>query len=297
MRPISRISRRLLRVNRRRKNRARPEMNDFGNQFGINTYSYTQTMTAADCLRHLADKGARAFELMFFPGHLWITDSPETLAEIRNVVSASELRLMSVNSPNIDLNVAAATEEMRDLSLQKNKGFLRVAGELGAEGLILGPGKANPLFPLPTATLEGYFFRALDQLVPEAEKYGVRLFVENMPFAFLPAAGEVMDVLSRYGNGSIEVCYDVANGHFTGEDPNDGLRTVSSRLGVVHVSDTGRSVYRHDAVGKGEIDFSRIPAAIAETGYDKPVLLEIISDRPDSDIATSIAALRQAGFE
>ena len=271
-------------------------MNEFGDRFGINTYSYTQSMSAADCLRHLAERGTRAIELMFYPGHLWITDSAKSLAEIRLVMAANELRLTTVNTPNIDLNIAAATEEMRTLSLHKNKSFIRVAAELGAEGLIIGPGKANPLFPLPAETLEAHFFRALDELCPIADQHGVKLIVENMPFAFLPAAGQVMDVLDRYGNEAIEVCYDVANGHFIGEDPQEGLRTVSARLGIVHVSDTGRSVYRHDAVGKGDVDFSQIPAAVAGTGYDKPVLLEIISDNADSDIAASIAALRQAGF-
>jgi sugar phosphate isomerase/epimerase len=117
-----------------------------------------------------------------------------------------------------------------------------------------------------------------------------------MPFAFLPAAGQVMDALDRYGNDEIEVCYDVANGHFIGEDPRDGLLTVSPRLGIVHVSDTGQSVYRHDAVGKGNVDFSRIPDAVAETKHKDPVVLEIISDEADGDIAASITALRRSGF-
>lgn len=271
-------------------------MNEFGDRFGINTYSYTQSMSGADCLRHLAERGARAIELMFFPGHLWITDSTETLADLRHVLAQNGLRLMSVNTPNIDLNIAAAAEEMRTLSLHKNKRFVQIASELGAEGLIIGPGKANPLHPLPNPVLEGHFFRALDELVPIAEKSGVKLFLENMPFAFLPAASQIMDALDRYGNDEIEVCYDVANGHFIGEDPRDGLLAVAPRLGVVHVSDTGRAVYRHDAVGKGSIDFSPIPAAVAETGYNEPVVLEIISDEADDNIAASIAALRRSGF-
>ena len=129
-------------------------MHKIGDHFGINTYSYTQTMTAADCLRHLADMGARAFELMFYPGHLWITDTPETLTEIRNVISTNSLELMSLNAPNIDLNIAAATQEMLALSLQTNRRFLRIASELGAGGIILGPGKANPLLPLPQRIID-----------------------------------------------------------------------------------------------------------------------------------------------
>jgi sugar phosphate isomerase/epimerase len=250
-------------------------------------------MSAADCLRHLADNGADSFELMFYPGHVWISDEPAKLKEIRDVIAANKLNLISMNSPNIDLNIAAATEEMRALSLDLNKAYLRVAAELGATALILGPGKANPLFPLPSEVLEGHFFSALDVLVPLAESLDVEIFVENMPFAFLPAANELMDSLNRYGNDGIKVCYDVANAHFIRENLATGLQTVTPRLALIHVSDTTQTVYRHDTVGQGDIDFAGLPAAIAATGYQKPVMLEIISTSADQDLADSVAALRQ----
>ncbi|MCC0028996.1 MAG: hypothetical protein H6891_01405 [Brucellaceae bacterium] len=40
----------------------------FGDHYGINTYAYSQSHSAADCLRHLADLGARAVEMMVYPG-------------------------------------------------------------------------------------------------------------------------------------------------------------------------------------------------------------------------------------
>lgn len=271
-------------------------MGDFGDRFGINTYSYTQSMSAADCLRHLADKGTRAVELMFFPGHVWLTDDAARRKELRDVIADTGIALLSMNSPNIDLNIAAATREMRDLSLEINTGYLRIAAELGARGLVIGPGKANPLFPLPKEMMTGYFFEALDVLVPIAEDAGVALYLENMSFAFLPAADELMAALDRYGSDAIKICYDVANAHFIGEDPVAGLTTVSSRLALVHLSDTTRKIYRHDPVGAGDIDFSGLPEALTEVGYSEPTVLEIISHDGDGDIGASIAALSQYEF-
>lgn len=271
-------------------------MSQFGDTFGINTYSYTQDMTAANCLRHLADQGVRAVELMFYPGHLWVTDPSSTLQDIRTVIEGNGITLMSVNGPNIDLNIAAATEEMRKLSLDLNISYLRIAGELGAKGLVLGPGKANPLFPLPDDVLEGHFHRALDLLVPVAESSGVEIFVENMPFAFLPNAEGLMASLAHYGNEDLRVCYDVANGYFIGEDPRAGLETVASRLAIVHISDTTQKVYKHDAVGLGDMDFSTLPQDLQDVGYTEPALLEIISRNADEDIGNSIKELRAVGF-
>ncbi|UCH50007.1 MAG: sugar phosphate isomerase/epimerase [Betaproteobacteria bacterium] len=266
-------------------------MSHWGNQFGINTYSYTQSMSAADCVRALAERGVRAVELMFFPGHLWITDSEETLRELRRVIEQCDVTLVSVNGPNVDLNIAAATSEMRDYSIKLNVEYLRVAAELNAKGLILGPGKPNPLFSLPQDVMEGHFFRALDTLLPTAERGEVELWAENMPFAFLPDAEGLMASLDRYGADSIGVCYDVANAHFIDEDPVAGFDRVRPRLKLVHLSDTGQKVYRHDAVGLGDVDFAAVTAKIKTLDLERPPMLEIISRNADRDIAESISTL------
>lgn len=266
-------------------------MTHWGNQFGINTYSYTQSMPAADCVRMLAERGVKSVELMFFPGHVWVTDSSGTIRDLRRVIEQSGISLVSVNGPNVDLNIAAATSEMRDYSVNLNVGYLRVAAELNAKGLILGPGKPNPLFPLPKEVMEGHFFRALDTLLPIAERDGIELWVENMPFAFLPDADGMIASVDRYGADSIGICYDIANAHFIGEDPVGGFDRVRRRLRLVHLSDTGQSVYRHDPVGLGDVDFAAVTAKIEVLGLDRTPLLEIISWEPDADITRSIEML------
>jgi sugar phosphate isomerase/epimerase len=133
-------------------------------------------------------------------------------------------------------------------------------------------------------------------LAPLAKSCGTALWVENMPFAFLPGIDELMDALDAYGDDSIGVVYDVANAHFIGEDIGHGLRRSKARLKLVHLSDTGRQAYRHDPVGAGTVPFSAIPAMLGEAGYRSRPMLEIISRNPDSDIAESMQRLRAAGF-
>ena len=139
--------------------------------------------------------------------------------------------------------------------------------------------------------MEGHFFRALDTLLPIAERNGIELWVENMPFAFLPDADGMRASVDRYGAGSIGICYDVANAHFIGEDPVAGFDRVRSRLRLVHLSDTGQTVYRHDPVGSGDVDFAAVTAKIKKLGLERTPLLEIISRDPDADITRSIETL------
>jgi L-ribulose-5-phosphate 3-epimerase len=265
--------------------------------FAINTYSHTASHSVQDCLRHLAGQGYTDFELMIYPGHLWPSETDAaTRRALRARVGGEGLRIASLNMPNIDMNIAAAAEEMRRHTLGLLHAILALAGDLEVPGVVVGPGKANPLMPAPREQLIGHFFRALDELAPHAERVGTQLYVENMPFAFLPDAESLMAALERYGDEKIAVIYDVANAVFIGEDPGTGLRRVQDRLKLVHLSDTPREVYRHSAVGEGVVPFADIPPLLGEVGYRDLPMLEIVADDPDRAIRASVERLFALGW-
>jgi sugar phosphate isomerase/epimerase len=141
-----------------------------------------------------------------------------------------------------------------------------------------------------------HFFNALDALVPLADGVGTGIFIENMPFAFLPGADELLDALACYGNGAIGVVYDVANGHFVGEDVGAALRACAPRLRAIHLSDTDRTTYRHAAIGEGTVSFHPLPALLAEIGFERRPILEIITADPDEAIEGSARRLLEMGF-
>ena len=198
--------------------------------------------------------------------------------------------------PNIDINIAAAAPGMRAYSLDLLTEMVRLAGELGASGVVIGPGKANPLFPAEAEELLEHFFAALDRLCPVAEGAGTALWVENIPFAFLPAIDDLMAALETYGNDAVRIVYDAANAYFIGEDLARGLERCRERLALVHLSDTGQRTYRHAPVGEGTVPFVELPSALAAAGYGARPMLEIISRDPDRDIVASATKLAAMGF-
>ncbi len=278
------------------------ESSAHASMFGANTYSYMRSHSAVDCLRRLADQGFEEFEVMVHPGHLWPADlSAGQRSALRRTIEQSKLRLTALNMPNIDINVAGAAPEMRAYSLNLVTETVRLAGDLGARGVVIGPGKANPLFPAPAEELIGHFYTALDRLCPVAKAGGTALWVENMPFAFLPGIGGLLDALKNYGNDDVRIIYDIPNAYFIGEDFADGLQQCRALLELVHLSDTGRQAYRHDPVGLGTVPFADVPRALAAAGYNakskpKP-MLEIISRDPDRDIIASASKLAVLGFK
>ena len=264
--------------------------------FAVNTYSYIFGGSAADTVARLADQGYGGVELMFFPGHLWPAELDASRLRGLRDLCESRLRLVAVNMPNVDINVAAAADEMRAYSLGLLTQFVRCAGELGAGGIVVGPGKPNPLFPMPRERMVSHFYRALDVLAPLARQAGTKLLIENMPFAFLPDAESLMQVVDAYGDDGIRVIYDVANAHFIGEAPVEGMRRVRDRLSLLHFSDTTRQSYKHDPLGLGDVPLAGLAAAMKEVGYSELPMLEVISHHPDADIAESCLRLQQAGL-
>jgi sugar phosphate isomerase/epimerase len=234
---------------------------------------------------------------MMVPGHLWPPEiSGAGRKALRRRIAKLGARVVALNMPNVDLNVAALAPEMRRYTLERLVSIVELAGDLGVPGVVVGPGKANPLFPAPKEQLVGYFVDAMDKLQPLARKVGTALWVENLPFAFLPKMDDLMEVLEQHTSPEIGVVWDAANSHFAHEEPEQSLKRCRERLKLVHLSDTSRWQYRHDAVGLGTVPFAALPVLLSEVGYGGAPILEVISHAPDSDILESVQRLRSMGF-
>jgi L-ribulose-5-phosphate 3-epimerase len=149
---------------------------------------------------------------------------------------------------------------------------------------------------MPRERMISYFYRALDQLAPLAREAGTRLLMENMPFAFLADADALMRAIDGHGDETIRVIYDVANAHFIGEEPSQGLQRVRDRLDLVHFSDTTQQVYKHDPFGRGDVPLEGLADVMRDVGYAGVPMLEVISHQPDADIADSCDRLHRAGI-
>ncbi len=125
---------------------------------------------------------------------------------------------------------------------------------------------------------------------------GTALWVENMPFAFIPDIEGLMQTLDRYGSDDIGIVFDVANSHFIKEDLGDALRRCRKRLKLVHLSDTNQQVYRHDPVGLGDVPFAQVPPVLREIGYTRLPMLEIIAQDADKGILASTELLAGMGY-
>ncbi len=265
--------------------------------FAVNTYSYIWRASARECLEQLADQGFTGFEILVNPPHLWPAALPAAeRSAVAALLAARGLRITSLNPPSLDLNLVAPAEEMRRYTIDHYRDVIRLAGDWGVPWVITMPGKTHPLLPAPRERVLDWCRSALDELLALAEPLGVSLLLENIPAAFLPRATDLVAFVEDYGHPGLGIVYDVANGVFVGEAPDEGILTTRPHLRLVHLSDTGTDVWAHGPVGSGVVPFAAAAGALAEIGYANPSVLEIITTHPERDIPDSADKLRALGW-
>jgi L-ribulose-5-phosphate 3-epimerase len=266
-------------------------------RFVVSTKSYAQGWTVEACLKHLNDQGFNHFALTMAPGFLWPGDMDKSgFAHFQRFLAGHRLRIVALNLPAADLDITAASPETRAYALDMIERYIEVAGGIGARGVVIGVGQADPLSSADVDRRKGHVFAAFDSLWRAADRSGTALWVQTMPSLRKPAAAELIQLLDSYGDDRIGIVYDVADGWFVGEDMDAALRTIGKRLKLVHVSDTHPQVRRHDRVGLGSVPFQDLPPLLAEVGYADWPVLDILDPDPDAAIGASVEALLSLGF-
>ena len=197
-------------------------------EVGVNTMSFMWKTSAREALETLAREGYRRFELMAQRPHLDpMMDRAEALAFGRFLRDAG-LVVETINMPSLDQNLASATPGMREYSVGLFEHLVVIAEAIGATALVVVTGRVNPLIAPTRHDLEGWFTDSFERVLRAGEKTGVKLLLENLPMGVYPRADQLIAFADRIAHPLVEICYDIANAHFIGEDAAAGLHLVRS---------------------------------------------------------------------
>src|SRR5438552_2563497 len=170
----------------------------------------------------------------------WFRDtSGQAWMVMRDAVTSSPLvgntgvQITSLNQPNLDVNLSSAVPEMRQHSCRVIASAIELAASWNAKGVVINPGKSNPVFPAPKKTLTDCFRWSLEVLLPIARRAGVELIVKNHPLSYLYRANDLRLFFDAFGWDQVGIGYDFANGHFAGEEPEAVLQPPRSPAGSV----------------------------------------------------------------
>jgi sugar phosphate isomerase/epimerase len=164
--------------------------------------------------------------------------------------------------------------------LESARMHLEWAAEVGAGCLVVLPGHAPGLSWEEAATRSRAF---LEALLPDAERYGMRLAVEpvsqlRMDLGFLHSFAEALDFVDAIGSPWLGVVLELSNAWIErGLYANIANRT--DRIALVQISDFKvgtRCASERVVIGDGDIPLRRIVGALDSAGYDRWYDIELL---------------------
>jgi sugar phosphate isomerase/epimerase len=265
-------------------------------ELGLSTYGYLYRRSLEGALRSIAAAGYRLVEISTISPHVNTRGAPllERWA-LRRMLRSIGLRCVSVNAA--EQNLISPHVALRDVARREYEATIDFAADLEVDLVVVGPGRLNPLIPMPGDDALALLTRQLERLLPRARHRGVRLAIETSPFGFMRTGAEAKALVDTFDDESLGIAYDCAN-TLPHEDPAQGVRAVGDRLLIAHLSDAWKTRFAHTSVGRGEVDFQAYAEALRAARFSGPSIYELVDgEDPDRRIASDADVLRGCGWQ
>jgi sugar phosphate isomerase/epimerase len=148
------------------------------------------------------------------------------------------------------------------------------AAELGSDCVSLWSGTVRDGVSRHEA--EKRLARGLDEVLDYAAGQGVVIALEPEPGMLIDSTGRFEDFLKHNNIRQPRLTLDIGHLHCQGEGPiAEIIGRWAGRLANVHVEDMKAGLHEHLMFGEGEIDFSPVFSALAESDYTGGLYVEL----------------------
>ncbi|HEY0238161.1 MAG TPA: sugar phosphate isomerase/epimerase family protein [Friedmanniella sp.] len=173
-------------------------------------------------------------------------------------------------------------EDQRQAAVRSWKRSIQIAVDLGVDVL-------NSEFngrPEDPETAEAMFLRSMDELLPILEREGVRLVLEPHPDDFIEDGLDAVGLVKGLNSASVSFLYCTPHAFHQRHSATEIIGAAGELVHYVHLADAfdhtashglryitnppGNPVrvHQHMEVGRGEVDYDEVFAALASVGFD-----------------------------
>lgn len=262
--------------------------------FSSNAY---MKFSIEETIRRIAAIGYSGLEVLADVPHAWPAGLlPERREAIKACLKQHKLGVSNVNG--FMMNAVADPRQpywhpswiepdpnYRAIRREHTKRALRLAQEIGAKNLQTEPG--GPLADGQSWDAAAKIF--YDELMPcveVAEKLGVGLLIEPEPGLMIERFEQFLAFVDRIKSPAVGLNFDIGHAFCVGEDPQDWVERMALYTRHYHFEDIAATrIHQHLVPGRGAIDFEATLAAIAKTGYDGWITVELYPYIDDPDAA------------
>jgi hexulose-6-phosphate isomerase len=195
--------------------------------------------------------------------------------EIKKAADGANVGIDSImNMDHWKYPLSSSDPAVVEKSLAGMRTSLQNAKLWGADTVLLVPAVVNPQTSYVDAWTRSQ--KQIRTLMPLAEELKVVIAMEEVWNKFLLSPPEMSKYIDQFQSPWIKAWFDVGNVMLYGY-PQDWIRTLDKRIAKVHLKDFKRKQdgYAWVNLGDGDVDWSAVQAAFAETGYSGSVIAEL----------------------
>ncbi len=260
--------------------------------FSSNAY---MQFSIEETIRRIAAIGYRGIELLADVPHAWPAGLlPERRESIRRALSDHKLTISNINAfmmnavgdprqPYWHPGWTDPDPHYRAIRREHTKRALQLAADLKAPHITTEPGG----FLAPGQSRQqaaDIFYEELMPCVELSAKLDVELLIEPEPELFIERFDQYLEFVERVDSVSVGLNFDVGHAYCVSEEPEVWVPKMVRHTRHYHLEDIAATrVHQHLIPGHGAIDFPATLQAIAETGYQGWLTVELYPyiDAPD----------------
>jgi sugar phosphate isomerase/epimerase len=257
-------------------------------QVNYSTVGFTDRDIEA-ALDAVAAAGFTGTEIVGQAPHLDQPPEGQALIEFRERLDSRGLLCRTVHAPLTRNVLGAPEEEWRQEVVEVLARYVRFAGAIEADGIVIHP-IPNPIF-VPAAEdaslpdrMRSAVRRSLDDLVPVAREAGVCMLLENLPYHChypLLTLEELRPLIDGYPEQQVGLVIDTGHAWTIGRDPAVEIRAAGARLRGTHLQDVDGEHPNDDhwPPTQGGLNWDDIRQALEDVSYEGFWTFEVANGR------------------
>ena len=186
------------------------------------------------------------------------------------------------HAPFADINIASPSKAMLAASMKRLKQSMTYANAIDAKVWVFHPGAKTGIGQFYPGGLETKQPKHRGTL-QDSEDLGLNIALENLPakYYFFMSKAEDFARFYRETNLPVGIVLDLGHANLEGQiEPF--FKLLTDKIMHIHASDNNGERRPALGIGKGKIDYNWFAETINKIGYDKTVVVESITDVPES---------------
>ncbi len=250
----------------------------------ISMWSFPHQLGVEACFNLAKRLGYQGVEVTCdLKGRFHVGAGEEDCENTRRLAHKIGVQLISLAS-NAAWNVCPTSDSApeRERAVELYRRMIQISRWLGVDSIVVIPGAVqipgNPKFkPVRYDTAYERAVEFIEKLLPFAEKYQIRICIENVWNHFLMSPLELKDFVDSFDHPSVRICFNVGNVLRFGL-PQHWIEILGSKVHRIHVKDYKLSVNWLDGfcpLLEGDVPFKEVMKALKKQGYDRSVTAEV----------------------